>query len=296
MSQKWIRIFQISETKTHPSGHTIYRVTCTTFPVEQPDQATTISTWKRFSQFQCLHKQLSTVHKQLYLHGVFPAIPATGYFSRKDPEIIEQRSEWCLELLEFLATQPILNTHTHFTNFLLDIDGGDQHSESGSVDKLPLGGPLATPSSVIRSITCPDLATSSTAGLEVVISSDISIDTTPTLTPTTDTAMAANIDTTDSAGDAQESVENLCKLVAEMPESDIPEYISEAAEMISAALNHEVAEDYESSLCSYRAAIGKLLSSVQSDPDQARQAQVKRRIAQYITKAEQIGKLSERPN
>jgi len=275
MSQKWIRIFQISERKTHPSGHTIYRVTCTTFPVEQPDQATTISTWKRFSQFEWLHKHLSTVHKQLYLHGVFPAIPATGYFSRKDPEIIEQRSEWCLEFLEFIATQPILNTHTHFTNFLLDIDGGDQHSDSGSVDKLPLGGP------VVRSITLPHL----------VISSDISIDTTPTLTPTTDTAMAANIDTNDSASDAQESVDNLCKLVAEMPESDIPEYISEAAEMISAALNHEAAEDYESSLCSYRAAIGKLLSCVQSDPDQARQAQVKRRIAQYITKAEQIGKV-----
>ena len=79
--------------------------------------------------------------------------------------------------------------------------------------------------------------------------------------------------------------------VAEMPESDIPEYISDAAELISAALNYEAVEDYESSLSSYRSAIGKLLSSVQDDPDTSRQAQVKRRIAQYISKAEQLGKV-----
>jgi len=296
MSNKWIRIFQISETKTHPSGHTIYRVTCSTFPVEQPDQATTISTWKRFSQFQSLHKQLSTVHKQLYLHGVFPVIPATGYFNRKDPEVIEERRLWCLEFLEFVATQPILNTHTLFTNFLFDIDGGDLSSECGSVDNLPLGGPLprhnsvtslassGTAQAVTRSTTLPDLAIST-----AVISQDLSIDTTPTLTPTTTpTPTPTVMDATD--GDAQESVENLCKLVAEMPESDIPEYISDAAELISAALNYEAAEDYESSLSSYRSAIGKLLSSVQDDPDTSRQAQVKRRIAQYISKAEQLVK------
>ena len=198
---------------------------------------------------------------------------------------------WCLEFLEFVATQPILNTHTLFTNFLFDIEGGELGSECGSVDNLPLGGPLPRHNSVTsltssgtapvvtRSTTLPDLAVSTT-----VVSQDLSIDTTPTLTPT-----PSAMDATD--GDAQESVENLCKLVAEMPESDIPEYISDAAELISAALNYEAVEDYESSLSSYRSAIGKLLSSVQDDPDIARQAQVKRRIAQYISKAEQLGKV-----
>ena len=202
---------------------------------------------------------------------------------------------WCLEFLEFVATQPILNTHTLFTNFLFDIEGGDLSSECGSVDNLPLGGPLPRHNSVTslsisgtapvvtRSTTLPDLAVSTT-----VVSQDLSIDTTPTLTPTP-TPTPSAMDATD--GDAQESVENLCKLVAEMPESDIPEYISDAAELISAALNYEAVEDYESSLSSYRSAIGKLLSSVQDDPDIARQAQVKRRIAQYISKAEQLGKV-----
>ena len=36
---------------------------------------------------------------------------------------------------------------------------------------------------------------------------------------------------------------------------------------------------------------GGLLTSVQADPDPVRQGQVKRRIAQYISKAEQLGKV-----
>ena len=43
---KWIRIFQISETKTHKS-YTVYKVTCTTFPINCPEQANTVTTWKR---------------------------------------------------------------------------------------------------------------------------------------------------------------------------------------------------------------------------------------------------------
>ena len=36
--------------------------------------------------------------------------------------------------------------------------------------------------------------------------------------------------------------------------------------------------------------LGKLLSSVQADPDATRKAAVKKRVAQYISKAEQLGK------
>lgn len=294
MSNKWIRIFQISETKDHPAGHTIYRVTCSTFPVEYPDQATTVSTWKRFSQFQSLHKHLSSVHKQLYLHGVFPVIPSTSYFKRKDSEVVEKRRIWCLQFLEFVAAQPLLNTNSTFTNFLFEIEDSDASSETGSFDKLPLGGPITSicesgpiNPSLSKSKTFPQL--SSKANLEVVISSDMSIDRTPTLTPIVST-VSPNSEECDQENviSNEQSTINLEKLVEET--SDIPNYISEAAEMISSAMSFEAEEQFDKSLSSYRSAIGKLLSNVQSDPDLARQAQVKRRIAQYISKAEQIGK------
>jgi len=70
----------------------------------------------------------------------------------------------------------------------------------------------------------------------------------------------------------------------------LPDYIKAAAEHISSALRHEAEEEIEQSLAAYRAAIGGLLTNVQSDPEPARQAQVKRRIAQYISKAEQLVK------
>ena len=71
----------------------------------------------RFSQLQALHKHLSTVHKQLYLHGNFPPLLETSFFNRqgfpskpaiifsprKQPEVVEIRRAWILELLEFLA-------------------------------------------------------------------------------------------------------------------------------------------------------------------------------------------------
>merc|ERR1719412_3465966 len=76
----------------------------------------------------------------------------------------------------------------------------------------------------------------------------------------------------------------------------VPAYITAAAEHINCALRHEAEDDIEQSLAAYRAAIGGLLTSVQADPDPVRQGQVKRRIAQYISKAEQLGKLNETQN
>lgn len=291
--KKWIRIFQIPQYKTHPAGHTIYQLTCSTFPVECPEDVTTVSTWKRFSQLQALHKSLSTVHKQLYLHGNFPPLLETSFFNRKQPEVIEARRVWTLELLEFLASQPLLNNHPAFTNFLFDLDEPGDTSSEGSCDRVPLGGPRTpTPDNLVS----PELQTK--------VTEELSLDATPTLQPTvmamlkTDEEVFKNEEQEEEAlvgemSAGEEEAEPLTHLVAEMPESDIPAYIAEAAELISSALSFEAEERLEESVAAYREAIGKLLSEVQGDPDVTRQAQVKRRIAQYIGKAEQIGKLSE---
>jgi len=68
----------------------------------------------------------------------------------------------------------------------------------------------------------------------------------------------------------------------------LPSYITEAAVVISEALVLEAEEKFTESVEAYRSAIGKLLGGVQSDPDLMRQASVKKRVAQYISKAEQL--------
>ena len=50
-SKTWIRIFQISETRTEQS-YTVYQVTCTTFPLNCPEQAHTVTNWKRLDDKQ----------------------------------------------------------------------------------------------------------------------------------------------------------------------------------------------------------------------------------------------------
>ena len=50
-SKTWIRIFQISETRTEQS-YTVYQVTCTTFPLNCPEEAHTVTNWKRLDDIQ----------------------------------------------------------------------------------------------------------------------------------------------------------------------------------------------------------------------------------------------------
>ena len=191
----------------------------------------------RFSQFQALYKSLSQVHKQLYLHGQFPEALETSYFNRKEPEVIERRKVWCLDLLEFIASQPILNTHTTFTNFLFDL----QELEAGDgTDQAPLGGvheegeqPEGGVEEVRRDLTSPDLS-----GLQVVISPH-SLDQTPTLTPSPVTE------------------DRMDSLVVTETSDEVPQYIKTAAESVARALSAEAEDDIEQSLASYRAAIGK---------------------------------------
>ena len=56
--------------------------------------------------------------------------------------MIEQRREWALRLLEFIASQHILNTHPIFVNFLFDSDKPGSQLSSGPLtpDTCPLGG------------------------------------------------------------------------------------------------------------------------------------------------------------
>ena len=199
----------------------------------------------RFSQFLALYKSLSLVHKQLYLHGQFPAALETSYFNRKDPDVIESRRVWSLELLEFIASQPILNTHTTFTNFLFELQ--EQEAGGGGVDQVPLGGDhednapgLAggVEEEVRRDLSSPDLS-----GLQVVISPN-TLDSTPTLTP------SPVMDTPEAVEDSLES------LVVSEDSDDVPQYIKDAAQNVSRALSAEADDDIEQSLAAYRAAIG----------------------------------------
>ena len=73
----------------------------------------------------------------------------------------------------------------------------------------------------------------------------------------------------------------------------MPEYLNEAANIIKKAIECESEERFDESVACYRKAIGTLLDSLPKDRCLKRQASVKRRIGQYINKAEHLSKMVE---
>ena len=50
------------------------------FPVHSPEATTEIVVWKRYKDFNKLHKTLSLLHKNLHRPGVFPDFPKPRLF------------------------------------------------------------------------------------------------------------------------------------------------------------------------------------------------------------------------
>ena len=74
----------------------------------------------------------------------------------------------------------------------------------------------------------------------------------------------------------------------EEEEEEMPTYLNEAANVIRKAIECEADERFDESVACYRKAIGTLLESLPKDKCLKRQASVKRRISQYISKAQWI--------
>ena len=117
--KEWIRTFEVSEASkiSEKGGHFNFQVTSWLFPMGFPEASTKLVTTKKYSDFQKLHKQLSQIHRNLYLSGTMPNLPKSGYFSRVDAKVLSERRQKCLEFLEFVALHPPLYNSQVFLNF-----------------------------------------------------------------------------------------------------------------------------------------------------------------------------------
>ena len=75
--KEWIRTFEVSEASkiSEKGGHFNFQVTSWLFPMGFPEASTKLVTTKKYSDFQKLHKQLSQIHRNLYLSGTMPNLP-----------------------------------------------------------------------------------------------------------------------------------------------------------------------------------------------------------------------------
>ena len=293
--KEWVRTFEVSEAMK-VKDHSVYQVTSWLFPMGFPEASTKLVTMKRYSEFQKLHKSLSQIHKNLYLSGTMPSLPKANFFNRFDSKILSERREKCLELLTFAASHPPLYNSQIFLNFFA----------------------TTSPSSMSSNEEIGNLMDQGQIMEAAIASTQLVRDKTPTLEPIFDPEMVESEETLNNHGDTnnldevdqkinekfddknverdtpEENIVSKAINVENNPDTAVmPEYLNEAANLIMKASECESEERFDESVACYRKAIGTLLDSLPKDKCLKRQASVKRRIAQYIDKAENLSKMVE---
>ncbi|XP_059079132.1 ribosomal protein S6 kinase delta-1-like [Tigriopus californicus] len=279
LDQEWVRTFEVGPPERY-QGHTLYEVTSKLYPVGFPEASTQITTQKRFSEFQKLHLALQQIHKNLYLKDPFPVLPKASYFHRFDEQVLLERRRHAVELLEFAALHPQLYNSQVFVQFFIideNDEGGSDESSEWSRNASPFEDAppkkAQTRQAQLNLSRVVNLRQDGNVMDASSMATALGHDPTPTLVP--------------CAVNAQKSPA-VTPTTPEEEMKNLPDYLSEAAEDVSRAVHFEIEENFEESVVCYRNAIGTLLSSVQQDRCLKRQASVKRRIAQYISKAESL--------
>ncbi|PAA80310.1 hypothetical protein BOX15_Mlig023925g2, partial [Macrostomum lignano] len=107
----------VTDPQLHPSNFTAYKVTMHVVPESIFQEEYQIVIYKRFKDFQRLHRLLSDLHTKLQRRDHFPPLPEVAYFNRFEPEVIESRRKAAELALQFCADQPHLRQHSAFQAF-----------------------------------------------------------------------------------------------------------------------------------------------------------------------------------
>ncbi|XP_076762638.1 ribosomal protein S6 kinase-like 1 isoform X1 [Xylocopa sonorina] len=114
---KWVRRFIIPETTRHKKGFTIYKVTSVVFLKSSHEEISKVSVWKRYNDFKKLHTELSVLYSQSKIKETYPSFPKPKFFGRFEAEVIEERRDCALKLLEFIGKHSYLYSSDIFIKF-----------------------------------------------------------------------------------------------------------------------------------------------------------------------------------
>ncbi|XP_073528067.1 ribosomal protein S6 kinase delta-1 [Phyllobates terribilis] len=122
------RFYTVTDPRRHQKGFTIYKVTARIVSRKSPEDVQEIVTWKRYSDFKKLHRDLWQIHKNLFRQTeLFPPFAKAKLFGRFDDCVIEERRQCAEDLLQFSANIPALYNSAQLEDFF---KGGDVHDGS----------------------------------------------------------------------------------------------------------------------------------------------------------------------
>ncbi|XP_044145400.1 LOW QUALITY PROTEIN: ribosomal protein S6 kinase delta-1 [Bufo gargarizans] len=313
------RFYTVTDPRRHQKGFTIYKVTARTVSRKNPDDVQEIVTWKRYSDFKKLHRDLWQIHKNLFRQTeLFPPFAKAKLFGRFDECVIEERRQCAEDLLQFSANIPALYNSPQLEDFFR---GGEVHDGSDLIGPAePFGDfpdSLSDCSSEVRKDSCglDDVTFTSQSecgGLSSdsdLISLTVDIDSLswtddgmasdqispskPLSVPPSPGAVAQNFPGSSYEGvktEAEKESRSLfaAKLKQKLGKSD---YLTRAGELITLAMKKETEQDYEAAFGFYRKGVDLLLEGVQGEASPTRREAVKKKTAEYLMRAETISSL-----
>ncbi|XP_022103150.1 ribosomal protein S6 kinase delta-1-like isoform X2 [Acanthaster planci] len=115
------------------------------FSLAKPEEIVETVVWKRYNDFKKLHKALYQLHYNLRRPEKFPVFAKAKFFGRFDDDVVEERRQSALNLLEFVVKIAPLTRSNFFRNFF---EGGEEVSINQSPPAPILKPKVLAPSSV----------------------------------------------------------------------------------------------------------------------------------------------------
>ncbi|XP_016318284.1 ribosomal protein S6 kinase delta-1 isoform X1 [Sinocyclocheilus anshuiensis] len=308
-----VRFYTVTDPTTHKKGYTVYKVTARIISRKNPEDIQEITVWKRYSDFKKLHQNLWQIHRNLYGQSeLFPPFAKAKVFGRFDESVIEKRRQCSEDLLQFSANIPALYGNQYMQDFF---KGGEVQDSSELIGPAePFSDFLAdslldSSSEAPKDISVVDDLTVANPCEHERGSSDSELNSLEvdgdTLAAVDDGMASGSIRhtaTQSNSSPIQQPVTSPSRLGVESSHSsgalsftsslrnysEKKDYLEEASEQITLAVQKEVEQDFAVAFSYYRRGVDLLLQGVQGEVSPSRREAVKRKTAEYLMRAELI--------
>lgn len=222
-------------------------------------------------------------HKELHLRGTIPDIKDENFFNRFDSQVIQQRKEFILNLLNFISQYPSLYKMHAFQNFFeishsISSDDSPEHHRS-PIETIceELDVPIQPKLSLIDPIK--DEMHNKNNETLISCSQDSSIASEDSCSSELNLSGCAEVEEVTVA--TQETTQSVDQV-------DSSDYIYEAALKFSEAVRFEANGNFRRAFENYKRGIGILLTGSKHDVIEDRKCIAKEKTKKYLARAEQI--------
>uniref|UniRef100_A0A9J7YHP8 Ribosomal protein S6 kinase polypeptide 1 n=2 Tax=Cyprinus carpio TaxID=7962 RepID=A0A9J7YHP8_CYPCA len=288
-----VRFYTVTDPTTHKKGYTVYKVTARIISRKNPEDIQEITVWKRYSDFKKLHQNLWQIHRNLYGQSeLFPPFAKAKVFGRFDESVIEKRRQCSEDLLQFSANIPALYGSQYMQDFF---KGGEVQ------DSSELIGP-AEPFSDFLADSLLDSSSEGGSSDSELNSLEVDGDTLAAVDDGMASGSIRQTATKSNSSPIQQPLMSPSQLGVESSHSsgalsftsslrnysEKKDYLEEASEQITLAVQKEVEQDFAVAFSYYRRGVDLLLQGVQGEVSPSRREAVKRKTAEYLMRAELI--------